>query len=242
VPVGPGSASPWAVDPMPGEVAVRWYDGRIDAQTNVDHDEAILRSAQTAARVGVLINISVSLGVAEPDGVPAAATARRLGIPVVRRATGGTGLLHLDGDLTWSIVLPRHHPLLPKDFVHAYSALGAGVVRFLAELDIEAEWSRPFGIVDSFCLLGPRGQVLTVNHHAIGGAAQHVTRTALLHQGMVSYRLDGDLLHRMFDLDERLVSRYLTSLRDQGVAEPPHVLGARLLELLSESVTPPALE
>jgi len=59
---------------------------------------------------------------------------------------------------------------------------------------------------------------------------------------MISYRLDGDLLHRMFDLDERLVDRYLTSLRDQGVAEPPHVLGPRLLEHLTESLAPAEAE
>jgi lipoate-protein ligase A len=230
------TASAWAAASRPGELAIRWYDGRIDAQTNVDHDEAILASGQPAARVGVLIDVSVSLGVAQADGVASAATARRLGLPVVRRTSGGTGLLHMDGDLTWSVVLPRHHPLLPRDFVHAYDTLGAGAVAFLAELGIESEWSLPFGIVDDFCLLGPRGQVLTVDSHAIGGAAQHVTRHALLHQGMISYRLDGDLLRRVFDLDDRLVSRYLTSLRDLGTAEPPHVLGPLLLEHISRAL------
>jgi lipoate-protein ligase A len=215
---------------------MRWFDGRIDAQTNVDHDEAILRTGHAAARVGVLIDVSLSLGVAQSNDVPAAVTARRLGIPVVRRSSGGTGLLHMEGDLAWSIVLPRRHPLLPGDYVHAYSRLGRGAVEFLADLGIESEWSRPFGITDAFCLLGPRGQVLTVGNHAIGGAAQHVTRDALLHQGMISYRLDRHLLDRVFDLDDRMVCRYLTSLRDLGTVEPPHVLGPRLLENLAASL------
>jgi lipoate-protein ligase A len=239
-PVGPVTASAWAVEGRPGAPSTRWYDGRIDAQTNVDHDEAILESGHAAARVGVLLDVSVSLGVAQTPDTSAAVRARRLGIPVVRRTSGGSGLLHMDGDLVWSVILPRPHERLPKDFVHAYESLGAGAVRFLAELGLEAEWSGPFGIVEDFCLLGPRGKVLTIEGHAIGGAAQHVTKSALLHQGMISARLDSHLLHRLFDLDDRMVGRYLTSLHDQGIAEPSHVLGPRLLEQLAMTFEPGA--
>lgn len=215
---------------------MRWFDGRVDAQTNVDHDEALLEAARPAARVGLLIDVSVSLGIGQHPSDRPATRAGRLAIPVVRRRSGGSGLLHMDGDLAWSIVLPRTDPLFPRDYVNAYGRLGAGAVEFLADLGIEAEWSAPFGFSDSFCLLGPRGRVLTVDGHAIGGAAQHVTRGALLHQGMISYQLDRHLLDRLFDIDDRIAGRYLASLRDLGIAEPPHLLGSRLLDSLGESL------
>src|SRR5690606_3004370 len=39
--------------------------------------------------------------------------ASRLGIPLVRRQTGGKAVLH-DQELTYSIIIPEHHPSMPK--------------------------------------------------------------------------------------------------------------------------------
>ncbi|HUI38248.1 MAG TPA: hypothetical protein VLY85_01300, partial [Thermoplasmata archaeon] len=163
-------------------------------------------------------------------------SARRLGLPVLRRRSGGLALVHLDGDLVWSVVLPRSDARVGRDFARAYGRLGRGPVALLRDIGIAAEWSEPLGLSREFCLLGPRGRVLTVGGRAIGGAAQHLSGSALLHQGMVSYRVDRGILAAVFGEEGRGFGPRITSLSEIGVAAPPPELGKRLLEHLAREL------
>ena len=217
------------------------WDGELSPAANNLRDEQLLRSGEPMLRVAVFDAPSLSLGVNQPDSHPTAVRARKLGLPVVRRGSGGTGILHLPGDLAWALVLPRSDPTVGADFVRAYDRLGAGCVRFLAGHRLPSQWTEAPSLSEVFCLLGSRGKVLTVRDQVIGGAAQHLTRRALLHHGVVMYRPSRSLLTELFDLDPRTVDTRLTGLVDELGHRSPAELGRSLLSAMIEqfSGTPP---
>ncbi len=204
----------------------------IDAEENERRDEASLRRADLAWRAATVAARSLSIGV----GVSATAVwvddARRRGIPIVRRRTGGTGVLHLPGDLVWSIVLPRADPRVGRDYAQAYARLGAGATRFLTELGLEATWTAAPSLSRSCCTLGERGSVLTAKERIVGGAAQHLTRTALLHHGTISVTVDRSLVRSLFDLRSPSDADRLAGIGELGIG----LSGAQLTARLSESL------
>ena len=202
----------------------------------VADDEELLRRGAPAVRVHVVRERGVSFGVGTPATSPAEAAARAAGLSPVRRSTGGTGVLHLPGDLTWSIVLPRRHPLVGRDFSSAYARLGTGVVMFLAELGLDARWGDPMALSPEYCLLGERGRALTVDGRVLGGAAQHVTATALLHHGIVSVQVDRPLVRRIFGLPEEVAAARLTGLSELGIDRPSERLAPELAAAIAASI------
>ena len=175
-------------------------------------DEELLREGQWAARTAILTSSALSVGVSQRDEARCIVRARQLGIPVIRRSTGGLGLWHAPGDVVWSLVLPRSDPRVGDDFSKAYARLGAGVVHCLASRSVAAVWQAPSGPPGEYCLLSGAGAILSVDGRALGGAAQHLTRHALLHHGVLPYRLDPRRLSELFDLSPELIDRSLTSL------------------------------
>lgn len=221
----------------PHEVGLTtWVDVRVTCAEDVRTDEAILRRGVPAVRVAVLTDRAVSVGVGVRATAPSFARASKEGIPVVRRTTGGTGLLHAPGDLAWSIVLPRADARVGSDFVRAYPRLGEGVVRFLAERGIPTKWQDPPGTDPEYCLLSARGSVLVHEGKVVGGAAQHLAGGALLHHGILPLELDRSLLRKIFELSSSSVAR-LTSLRELGVTGGPEELAWKLAARLSDTLS-----
>ena len=203
---------------------------------DVRTDEVILRRGVPAVRVAVLSDRAVSYGVGVRADAPFLVRAVKEGVPTVRRATGGTGLLHAPGDLAWSVVLPRGDFRVGRDFVRAYARLGEGVVRFLAERRIPVRWQEPPGSDPEYCLLSARGLVLRHEEQVLGGAAQHLAGGALLHHGILPLELDRTLLRRIFGLSASAVKR-LTSLRELGIEEASEPLAWRLAASLSDTLS-----
>lgn len=192
-------------------------------------DRDLLEAGRPAAAVALVAEDAVTFGVAHRDDDPFARAARRAGVAVLRRSTGGGGLLHLRGDLTWSIVLPRGDPRVGRTFIRAFPRLGAPVVSTLSDLGLGATWSPASRSAEPYCLLSGRGEVLRVGDRAIGGAAQHLSGSALLHHGTVNATLDPDRLHRIFGLAPDLVGRELTDL----AADPAHPTAEAVAERLA---------
>ncbi|MGI0132898.1 MAG: lipoate--protein ligase family protein [Thermoplasmata archaeon] len=209
----------------------------VSGAENVLEDDRLLAEGRLTVRAAVLADTSVSFGVGEraPTAVTRSAEAAKL--PIVRRSTGGSGLLHLPGDIVWSVVLPRHHALVGRDFTRAYPRLGAGVVDALRARSVPAEWTPPMGVSTSYCFLGPRGEALTVGGRALGGAAQHVTRGTLLHQGVIAHHVDAPALERIFDLPSATSVRYLTGLAEWGLSGVSEAIAREVVESLARRVT-----
>jgi lipoate-protein ligase A len=187
--------------------------------------------------VAVLADRGLSVGVGVPESAAYLARARSEGIAVVRRSSGGTGVLHGPGDLAWSVVLPRDHALVGRDFVHAYDRLGRGAVRFLRARGRTARWDPAPGWSEDCCLLGGRGRVLTVDGRVLGGAAQHASRSALLHHGILPFRLDRPAIARVFDLSSPGPVDHLTGLAEQGVDRPTEATARSLAEALVAEIS-----
>ena len=204
---------------------------------SVREDEALLRSGRPAVRVAVLGDQALSVGAGTSRVAGCLARAAAEGIPVVRRSSGGTGVLHAIGDLAWSIVLPRAHPLVGRDFVRSYDRLGQGTTRFATTLGLAAVWEAAPGLSEDCCLLGGRGQILSVGGKILGGAAQHVTGRALLHHGILPYRIDRKAQCRVFALESPGPGDRLTDLRELGVTAPLERLARALAEAIARDVS-----
>ena len=199
------------------------------AREVLERDEALLAEGRPTVRVGLFGETAVSLGIAQRDESALEGRARSLGYPIVRRRSGGSALLHRPGDIFWSLVLDRDHPLVGRGFVHRYSELGEGWRRFLGRKGLDAAWDCPPALNETYCLLSQRGQVLTARGGVLGGASQHVTSRTLLHHGVVACSLDAQRLVELFGLGEE--RKRLTSLSDLGATPSNDELRTLALDL-----------
>lgn len=200
-------------------------------------DEELLRLGQRNARVATLSDSSLSVGVSQRDDARCIQKARELDIPVVRRSTGGLGVWHAPGDVVWSIILPRSDTRVGRDFSKAYARLGTATVRFLNGQGVSGAWAAPTGPPSECCLLSGQGAVLRVSDRTLGGAAQHITRDALLHHGVLPYRLDPARLQELFGLSRAVVNQHLTSLVEVLGARPATELARELGTALAAEVS-----
>lgn len=208
---------------------VRW----VDAAEELARHERLLRRAVPVVSVSIVQGTALSFGVGVPTDAPYLRRARAEGIPTAPRSTGGSGVLHLNGDLAWAVVLPRSDPRVGRDYVHAYERLGQGVVAGLESLGVRTGWVDAPALTEEYCPLSSRGKVLETGGRIVGGAAQHATSTSLLHHGFVSWRVDRALVDRLFGLPTGGPSRRLGTVADGGTVVGPEELAAAVGGALS---------
>ncbi|MHB1434867.1 MAG: lipoyl protein ligase domain-containing protein [Thermoplasmata archaeon] len=190
---------------------------RITSGARVERDEELLRAGRPSVRAEILTDRSLSIGVQTGPIGSCLAAARRLGIEVTRRRSGGTGVLTLPGDIAWTMVLPRSDPRLGRDFLRAYDRWGAPVVELLESRGLHARWGPPPGRSKSLCPLGSGGQVLWNKGRVVGAAAQHLAGGALLHHGLLFWTHRIDLAQTLWPEDAAAIGELLGSL---GPPEP----------------------
>lgn len=198
--------------------------------------ERSLRSGRAGVHVATLGETAVSYGVGVPETSPYLERARGDGVPVVRRPSGGTGLVHLRGDLVWAVILPRSDRRAGRDFVRAYGRLGRGLVSYLGARGHPSDWVAPPGRSEAYCPLGTRGQVLESGGRVLAAAAQHVTGSTLLHHGVLPRTLDRARIARWFDLPQPGPADSLTSLVELGVDDSPQEVARALTDHLVASL------
>ena len=196
---------------------VEWL-GAIDPAEYLALDRRELGGGEAGARAAIARSAAVSLGVSYRPPERIREEAQRRGWPVLRRTTGGTAVLHLPGDLLWSVVLPTTHPVVGRGFVRAYDRLGAPIAEALRSAGVPASWGTAFALSDDVCLLGRRGQALRAGERAIGGAAQHLAGGRLLHHGVVLGARSVELLAGLLGVADADLDPHLTSLAE---ARPP---------------------
>jgi lipoate-protein ligase A len=74
---------------------------------------------------------------------------KKNGIDAIRRITGGGAVFHdYEGEVTYSIIMPKGHRLAPMDILESYELLCSGIVKALEHLGIESEF-KPINDVNS---------------------------------------------------------------------------------------------
>ncbi|HEV2449431.1 MAG TPA: hypothetical protein VGU43_03355, partial [Thermoplasmata archaeon] len=194
---------------------------RLSVHAMLESHEAALRAGVPQIQVSWLADEALTLGASQREDVPSAQRARAAGIPLLRRGSGGTGVFFGEGDLAWAVILPRTDVLVGRRFGSAYAPLGAGVVEWLARSRVSARWRASAGSEPELCLLGARGEVLDSAGRVLGGAAQHVTSTTLLHEGIVLSRLRPERLAALFGLSHARLEAELVGLHELGLAREP---------------------
>jgi lipoyl(octanoyl) transferase len=142
---------------------------------------------------------ALSLGRFQPDDDVDPTACARLGVEVVRRPTGGRGLLH-GADLTYAVALPRP-PGAAGGVDAVYCLLAGALIAGLARLGVDAAVARHDGPAGPVCFAGQQGADLRVGERKLCGSAQVRRRGAVLQHGSI-------LLDRLaFDETELIVAR-----------------------------------
>lgn len=174
-------------------------DGPAEAAWNMALDEAVA-GAVGAGRTDPTLRLygwtrpSVSLGYAEAAaGAVDLEACRRLGIPLVRRITGGRAVLHGPGELTYSLSLPLAGIWARLSVTEAFGLLGQGLLGMLARLGIRATLGsvdRGAGVPAGPCFLARRVPAVLVGGRKLIGSAQRRGEGWVLQHGSLLVEYD----------------------------------------------------
>lgn len=171
----------------------------LDGATNMAIDEAIAESVAAGLSRPTLRFYTwnppcLSLGYAQPPETADAARCAQFGWEMVRRATGGRAVLHID-ELTYSVCAPDDEPRVAGGVLESYRRLSAGLVRGLRRLGLDPERAQPYhgdaGAAGPACFDGPSDYEITIGGRKLLGSAQRRMRGVVLQHGALP--LHGDV-------------------------------------------------
>ena len=189
----------------------RWHlllDAALDGAANMNRDTLLLRRAQAQPDVLPALRFfqwqppAVSIGYAQPlmqiDDDKCAA----LGIPVVRRPTGGRAIYH-HSEFTYSVTIPPWHPLARLRVLETYNKISMALKFGLRNIGINAKLSRGdarLGGKNPSCFSSTARYELAVGGKKLVGSAQRRSHGAILQQGSIiagpEYMLIAELVSR----------------------------------------------
>lgn len=200
--------------------------------------EAMLSVGRPGWSLACSAGRALSYGIGVREDAVYLRRARDRSIPLARRGSGGTGVVHFERDLAWAVVLPRSDPRVGTDFVHAYDRLGRPIAEGLGRVGLAATWKEAPGLVPEYCPLSARGKVLVVRDLIIAGAGQHATSRAVLHHGFLSWSVDREEVDRLFDLPTGGPSRRLGGIAELAPGLDPETLARALADALAAFAGP----
>ena len=214
-------------------------DAGLDGAAQMVADRALLEGvaagAAPALRLYRWTPPALSVGRFQSDDDVDRDACARFGVEVVRRPTGGKGLLH-GGDLTYAVAMPL--PDGAAGGVDAvYELLAGALIAGLAGLGVEAAVARHDGPAGPVCFAAQQGADLRVGDRKLCGSAQVRHGGAVLQHGSI-------LLERLtFDETDLLASRPGTpmvtrdrlhsatvTLGELGATTNPRVVGEAVVE------------
>jgi len=186
-----------------------------DAYTNMAIDESIML-AMKAGKVPPTLRLyrwnpsAVSIGTFQ--GMTEEVDlefCRMRNIDYIRRITGGGAVYHdYEGEITYSIILPKGHRLAPDDILGSYRLLCGGVVKGLGHLGIAAEFK-------------PINDVIA-SGKKVSGNAQTRRHSCVLQHGTILLDLDVETMFSVLKVPQEKISdkmiadvkERVTSVRD----------------------------
>jgi lipoate-protein ligase A len=180
-----------------------------DGATNMAIDEALWRSRQAGdgpptVRFFAWAPPTVSIGYGQRlDGEVSLEACRRLGVGIVRRATGGSAIYH-DGperELTYAVAARDEDLGLGADLLETYRWIAAALVRGLRDLGAPAEMvpvPRAAGPTPAFCFARTGRYEIEVDGRKLVGSAQRRQAGSFLQHGAVLLGVDEPRLRALF--------------------------------------------
>ncbi|GGB04955.1 lipoate--protein ligase family protein [Macrococcus hajekii] len=148
-------------------------------------------------------------------------------IGLVRRTTGGRGVLH-DKELTYSVVVPESHPDMPNTVTEAYRVISGGLLEGFRQLGFDAEFAIPRTEEQRAKLKDPRSSVcfdapswyeLVVEGRKVAGSAQTRQKGVILQHGSILQDVDVDELFDLFIYkNPRMREKMQAAFSDKAVA------------------------
>ncbi|MCK5238566.1 MAG: lipoate--protein ligase family protein [Candidatus Thorarchaeota archaeon] len=139
-------------------------------------------------------------------------------IDCIRRVTGGGAVYHdYNGEITYSIVIPRGHTLAPDDIIKSYEILCQGIVSGLKYLGIESEFK-------------PINDIIT-GGKKISGNAQTRRHSCVLQHGTTLLNLNVELMFTILKVPQEKISDKMIEDVKQRVTSVTDVLG-RFVEVV----------
>ncbi|MDE9752932.1 lipoate--protein ligase family protein [Staphylococcus delphini] len=155
------------------------------------------------------------------------AKVKEKGYGLVRRQTGGRGVLH-DKELTYSVIVPEAHPDMPQTVTEAYRVISGGLLEGFKSLGFDAHFAVPRSKEEREKLKQPRSSVcfdapswyeLVVEGKKIAGSAQTRQKGVILQHGSILQDVDIDDLFDMFIFkNERLKAKMKEAFVEKAVA------------------------
>ncbi|HCY1501903.1 TPA: lipoate--protein ligase family protein [Staphylococcus aureus] len=149
------------------------------------------------------------------------------GFGLVRRQTGGRGVLH-DKELTYSVIVPESHPNMPSTVTEAYRVISQGLLEGFKNLGFDTYFAVPKTPEECQKLKQPRSSVcfdapswyeLVVEGRKIAGSAQTRQKGVILQHGSILQDIDIDELFDMFIYkNERLKLKMKEAFVEKAVA------------------------
>ena len=149
------------------------------------------------------------------------------GFGLVRRQTGGRGVLH-DKELTYSVIVSEEHPNMPSTVTEAYRVISEGLLEGFKLLGFEAYFATPRSKEEREKLKQPRSAVcfdapswyeLVVEGRKIAGSAQTRQKGVILQHGSLLQDVNVDELFDMFIFkNDRLKDKMKKAFVDKAVA------------------------
>ncbi|PWK14272.1 lipoate--protein ligase family protein [Tumebacillus permanentifrigoris] len=152
---------------------------------------------------------------------------RAQGLGFVRRPTGGRAVLH-DKELTYSVIVPESHPMMPTSINESYRILSMGLLEGFRELGFSAEMvsladeeeKKKFETLGSAaCFDSPSWYELVVEGRKVAGSAQVRQQHTILQHGSILLDIDVEQLFSVLSYSsERTRERMVRMFRDKAVS------------------------
>ena len=203
-----------------------------DAYTNMAIDEAIMLSIKDGTAPPTLrfyrwkpsaVSIGTFQGMYDEVAIE---FCKSNGIDYIRRITGGGAVFHdYNGEITYSILMSKNHPLAHTDILESYKLLCGGVVKALNHLGIDNAEFKPINDV-------------TVGLKKVSGNAMTRRHGCVLQHGTVLLDLDVNLMFTILKVPQEKISDKMISDVKERVTSIQDILGRPVdVEELREALT-----
>ena len=138
---------------------------------------------------------------------------KKNGIDIVKRVTGGRGLLH-DNEVTYSFICPVTFLKKGESIITSYKEISSAIIEGFKNLDIKLELGGKKKIEAShdYCMLISTGADLSHNEKKLIGSAQYRKQGYILQHGSVLFNYNSDIIEKIFQ--EKNNNDYITYIEE----------------------------